>query len=145
MKAVLLGLLLLPTTPLLAQSSNLFKCTDVNGRVEYRELPVSNADCVLIRGPGRSSVNPEAALEELRGKVQNADRAREEADRVAQVKAKEKESCDNARKNLEVLKSGQPVTRKTANGETVRVPPEDFPELITAAEKQIGFFCQEQE
>ncbi len=145
MKALFTALILTSfvyAPPTFAQA-NLFKCTDAEGRVEYRELPLREQTCELIRGPARSSVDPDAALNELRERVQGVERSREENDRIAQVRARERESCENARRNLTTLTSGQPITRQNAAGEPERVPPEEIPNLIAETERQIGFFCKD--
>lgn len=120
----------------------LYKCTDASGQVEYRAIRRNDAECVDMRAPAKPPENPEEAMQKLRNKVDELNKAK--AEREAELEKEDQRAayCKVARGNLEVLQSDGEVVSTTSDGEKNMLNEEQRAAALKQTLKDIEYFCE---
>jgi hypothetical protein len=135
-------LALLFVLPLLAHAQA-YKCKQANGSTSFQDFP-----CDQVGPTGRAMPAPTASPKPPAAQVPAQDAARREEEAAIRARNDEvaaynkKVRCDNARRQLGILKEQRPVYSRDDKGERVYVDDKDRPAMIAAAEKQVAADCQ---
>jgi hypothetical protein len=125
-----LGLLLATLALALgAQAQQIYKWVDAQGRTHYGEKPVDGTPATTIAPPTPPSSpattnNPEQWKEMERDlRQRRLDREfNEEAQRNQVSAGQKKQNCEEARKQLRVLETQQPVFQRDSKGDRIYLP-----------------------
>ncbi len=110
--------------PLISEAA-LYKWVNENGEVVYSDKPPPrNVETQKIKPPPRPSVNPEAAMQQLRDRAnsfeerrQKRGEAEQEQKQAAAQATQKQQRCDKLREKLSFLTINNRVGEKNADGE----------------------------
>ena len=119
-----------------AAPNKVYKWTDSKGQTHYAQNPPYNTDTeVLKTQTGHSDpVNYSASSANAEKKVDAAP--------VKDAPAKDKERCENARKNVETLKTYTRIRVKGEDGEFHFITPEEHAQRLAESNKAIEESCE---
>ncbi len=126
-----------------------YKWVDQHGVTHYSQQPPADAEASVVAPPPPPAVSPEEArkkLDDQRQSLREADKARaKEAEKTKAARdqaAAKRRNCENARRNLQLLKSGNPRKRyREADGTYKRFTEQQRQQQIEEARADIDKFC----
>lgn len=124
------------TSPPSAEAATAYRCTLPDGRVIYTELRPPDAQCQPLSASGHVRSAPPAAP------PADDDPASDETGQDDEVERR-RQSCATARRNLELLESGRPVSRVDADGERVVLDAEQRAVALARTRESIAEWCDD--
>lgn len=132
------------TSPPPAEAATAYRCTLPDGRVIYTELRPPDAQCQPLSASGHLRSTPPAAPPADDDPADD-DPADDDAAQDDQTDAAEqrRQACATARRNLELLESGRPVSRIDADGERVVLDAEQRAAALARTRESIAEWCDD--
>jgi len=118
---------------MLGSERAVYRCVHPGGVIEYRGVPLLEADCVLLERRILST-EPEAAVSD--SGVANAAAADQDTFEDPRV-----HNCEVARDNLEMLESGVPVVITGPDGEAALLSESDREERLRQTRRDVDYWC----
>ena len=118
----------------LAAPSKVYKWTDSKGQTHYAQNPPYNTDTEVLK--------PQTGHSDPVTYSASSANAEKKADTAQAGPTKDKERCENARKNVETLKTYTRVKVKGDDGEFHYITPEEHAQKLKEASKAIEESCE---
>lgn len=126
---------------------SIYKWTDVEGKLQYSELPPpAGITYEVVRKsakatPGESALSSQQAREREELARQEAER-KEQAEKAQQATQDQRtKNCEIAKKNVEVLQGDSQIVKTNAEGKKVVVDAEQRTAELKKAQKDADYFC----
>lgn len=148
MRAITLFILALVWT---AASAQVYTWRDASGKTHYSDTPPPGVDAKKMRPgaqpgaapSGSTSVRSTAEQDmEFRKRQTDAEKARAKADQEKGDAEDGKRNCEDARKQLNALESGQRMSRLNEAGESITLDDEMRTQEIEKARKSVQSWCK---
>lgn len=127
------------------EAATAYRCTLPDGRVVYTELRPPDAQCQPLSARGHVRSTPPAAPpaddDPAPDETEQDDEV--EQDDEADDAERRRQACATARRNLELLESGRPVSRVDADGERVVLDAEQRAAALARTRESIAEWCDE--
>lgn len=142
--------LLLALVATLAWCGEIYTWKDAGGKVHYSDTPPPGADAKRMRGgasaASASSSAPSKSLAEqdleFRKRQQDAEKARAKADKEKGESDEASRNCEQAKKQLQALESGQRMSRINEAGENIPLDDETRAGEIEQTRKSVRTWCK---
>lgn len=138
--------LLCLTTPAMAK---LYKWVDENGVTQYTQTPPPKGDFSSVKPPPKPAIDPQKAqsdlekrLDAFKGRRDDINKDKAEANKEAADKAAKAEKCQQARKNLAFMQSHPRVREKDKDGKVTLLGEDKRQERIKQANDAIKEYCK---
>lgn len=133
-------------------SAEMYRWTDDQGNTIYSQSPPPDARPVTkVAPPPKPSTDEASAarerldrqIEQLNAENEKKLEAKKEQEKQQQEAAKNRERCELAKKNLEIMKSRPPNTLYSIGGEEYkRFTPEEYEAQIKSYEETVKKYCR---
>jgi hypothetical protein len=131
-----------------AQAEAIYKWRDATGQFQYTEVPPPSGDYEVLNKPPPPAEDPGKVMENLQNQVQEAEKARQEAEQQEKQQAENKDraelfakNCEVARTNVKALEGNQPVVRTDAQGNRIVLGAQEREATLKQARKDMDYYC----
>ncbi|MFA7270582.1 MAG: DUF4124 domain-containing protein [Sterolibacterium sp.] len=148
MRAITLFILALVWT---AASAQVYTWRDASGKTHYSDTPPPGVDAKKMRPGAQPGATPSGGTPvrstaeqdmEFRKRQTEAEKARAKADQEKGDAEEGKRNCEDARKQLNALESGQRMSRLNEAGESIPLDDEMRAQEIEKARKSVQSWCK---
>ena len=149
--ATLLSLFCLAGSITLAETAlaKTYKWVDENGVTQYTATPPPEGDFKTIKAPAKPAVDPakaqsdlEERLEAFNKRKEDTEKANKEASDLAAKDAEAKKNCDQAKKNLNLLKTKVRIRYKEKDGSSRYLTDDEREANMKKANDAIKSYCK---